>query len=164
MVDAEGYRPNVGIILLNGQGNVFFARRLGQQEAWQFPQGGILENEQEEEALYRELKEEIGLTPSDVQILGCTKEWLHYKLPRPLIRYDEPGFVGQKQKWFLLQLISNDDKIDLLHHEKPEFDDWAWVSYWFPLRQVINFKRHVYRRALKYFSRHEALKALQEQT
>lgn len=163
MVDADGYRPNVGIILLNDYGRVFFARRIG-QDAWQFPQGGILAQESEESALFRELKEEIGLQSEDVQILSCTKEWLHYKLPRPLIRYDEPNFIGQKQKWFLLHLKTNEKHIDLSHHENPEFDDWAWVNYWYPLRQVINFKRHVYRRALKFFSRHEALKTLQERT
>lgn len=160
MVDAEGYRPNVGIILLNDEGNVFFARRIG-QNAWQFPQGGIQDGESEEEALYRELKEEIGLEPENVEILGCTKEWLHYKLPKPLIRYDEPDFIGQKQKWFLLHLTADDDAIDVLHHDDPEFDGWAWVSYWYPMRHVINFKKHVYRRALKFFSRHEALKAIQ---
>jgi len=77
MIDSDGYRLNVGIILSNDEGRLFWARRIG-QDAWQFPQGGIDKEESPEQAMYRELKEETGLDPNDVDILGCTQDWLKY--------------------------------------------------------------------------------------
>ncbi|EAT12912.1 RNA pyrophosphohydrolase, partial [Bermanella marisrubri] len=130
MIDADGYRPNVGIILVNDKAQVLWARRIG-QDAWQFPQGGINDNESAEAAMYRELREEIGLLPDDVQILGCTRGWLRYRLPKRMVRHNnKPVCVGQKQKWFLLKLISSDKRISFEFGHKPEFDDWRWVSYW----------------------------------
>ncbi len=149
VIDEDGYRPNVGIILCNKQGDVLWARRIG-QDAWQFPQGGIKDDESPEDALYRELEEEVGLERHDVEVLGSTRGWLRYRLPRRMIRYNsKPVCVGQKQKWYLLQLISADDQINVDATDKPEFDGWRWSSYWFPLGQVVSFKRDVYRRALK---------------
>ncbi len=150
MIDADGFRPNVGIILTNARGQVLWARRVGGQDAWQFPQGGIQEGEDPEQALFRELNEEVGLTRKDVKILGRTRGWLRYRLPQRLQRHgSNPLCVGQKQKWFLLQLISDDDAVRLDTHGKAEFDHWRWVSYWYPLDQVVAFKRDVYRRAMK---------------
>lgn len=152
MIDNEGFRANVGIILANGKGKVFWARRLG-QDAWQFPQGGIAANETPEEAMYRELYEEIGLTAADVKIVASTKGWLRYRLPKRLLRHDStPLCIGQKQKWFLLHYQNTDDAVRLDLHEKPEFDHWDWVSYWYPVDQVVSFKRGVYSRALKELS------------
>lgn len=149
VIDIDGFRPNVGIILANHHGQVLWARRI-RQDAWQFPQGGINDGEMPEDAMYRELYEEIGLHPEDVEILGCTRGWLRYRLPRRLVRRDQqPLCIGQKQKWFLLQLLSNDDRIRVDQTGSPEFDGWRWVSYWYPLGQVVSFKREVYRRALK---------------
>lgn len=149
MIDENGYRANVGIVLADGTGRVFWARRVG-QDAWQFPQGGIRQHETAEEAMFRELNEEIGLQPQDVKIIGATKGWLRYRLPKRLVRYDsEPLCIGQKQKWFLLQYLSADHAVQLDLHRKPEFDHWQWVSYWYPVNQVVAFKREVYRRALK---------------
>ncbi|MCY0965193.1 RNA pyrophosphohydrolase [Parathalassolituus penaei] len=148
MIDEQGYRPNVGIILCNDQGQVLWARRIG-QNAWQFPQGGIKHGETPENALYRELGEEVGLTAGDVQILGCTRGWLRYRLPRRMVRQgNHPVCVGQKQKWYLLKLLSEDSSINVSANAKPEFDGWNWVSYWFPLGEVVAFKRDVYRRAM----------------
>jgi putative (di)nucleoside polyphosphate hydrolase len=149
VIDAQGYRPNVGIILANAQGHVLWARRIG-QDAWQFPQGGIKDSESAEQAMYRELKEEVGLNPADVDVLGCTQGWLRYRLPKRMVRHNsKPVCIGQKQKWFLLRLISPENKIQVDQTESPEFDDWRWVSYWYPLGQVVTFKRDVYRRAMK---------------
>lgn len=149
MVDADGYRPNVGIVLANGLGQVLWARRVG-QDAWQFPQGGINPDEAPEEALYRELYEEVGLTRDAVRVIACTRGWLRYRLPRRLLRRrSEPGFVGQKQKWFLLEMLCDDADVCMDRSDKPEFDHWQWVSYWYPLGQVVAFKRDVYRKALK---------------
>lgn len=148
MIDEQGYRPNVGIILCNDQGQVLWARRIG-QDAWQFPQGGIKQGESPEKALYRELTEEVGLTANDVQILGCTRGWLRYRLPKRMIRQgNRPVCIGQKQKWYLLRLLGDDSDIDVSASPKPEFDGWNWVSYWFPLGEVVAFKRDVYRRAM----------------
>lgn len=149
MIDIHGYRPNVGIVLSNAQGQLLWARRIG-QDAWQFPQGGIKRDESPEQALYRELWEEVGLRPKNVQILGNTQGWLRYKLPRWLQRQgQEPLCVGQKQVWFLLQLSGNDSAIRLNASTHPEFDQWRWVDYWHPLREVVSFKRDVYEKALK---------------
>jgi len=150
VIDVDGFRSNVGIILTNPQGQILWARRIGGQNAWQFPQGGIQKNESPEEALYRELTEEIGLKEKDVDILACTQGWLRYRLPKNFIRHQsKPVCVGQKQKWFLLRHLSDENRICLDSEEDVEFDQWRWVSYWYPLDQVISFKRDVYRRALK---------------
>jgi len=148
MIDSDGYRPNVGMILTNTAGQVLWARRIG-QDAWQFPQGGIRQHETPVEALYRELHEEIGLGPADVSILACTRGWLRYRLPKRMIRHNTlPICVGQKQKWFMLRMMTDDSHIAFNHSEDPEFDGWSWVSYWYPLSKVVSFKRDVYRQAL----------------
>lgn len=153
MIDEEGYRANVGIILSNPTGQLFWARRV-RQPAWQFPQGGIQTGETPEQALHRELQEEIGLAPFEVRILAETRHWLRYQLPESLRKKrNNVTFVGQKQKWFLLRLLVEDSKIKLDTHPSQEFEAWQWVSYWYPLRYVIAFKRDVYRRVLREFLR-----------
>ena len=148
MLDSNGFRPNVGIILCNGEGKLFWAKRIG-QDAWQFPQGGIKRTETPEQALFRELNEEVGLGRDDVEILHQTSDWLRYRLPKNFIRqHSGPVCIGQKQKWFLLALQSDDNSVHLNRSSEPEFEDWCWVSYWHPVDQVINFKRNVYRKAL----------------
>ena len=149
MIDSRGFRPNVGIIICNSRGQLLWAKRIG-QDAWQFPQGGIRHGERLQNALFRELKEEVGLEPEDVEIISSTKGWLYYQLPKNLIRQNSsPVCIGQKQKWYLLGLRASEDKIDLLSNNAPEFDGWQWVSFWYPLSQVVDFKREVYRQALK---------------
>jgi len=148
VIDGDGYRPNVGIIVANDQGQVLWARRVG-QDAWQFPQGGINSNESVEEALYRELKEETGLDPDQVEIVGSTRGWLRYKLPRRMLRQNASSFIGQKQRWYLLKMLAEDTAISFTHSDTPEFDHWRWVSYWYPLGQVVSFKQEVYRKAMK---------------
>ena len=147
LIDLEGYRANIGIILLNDLGQVFWAKRIG-KTAWQFPQGGMDQGESEEETLFRELYEEVGLKSEDVEILSVTKNWLRYTIPKIIRRPTTPICIGQKQKWFLLRLTSSENKIDFNCSEKAEFDGWCWVSYWYPVRHVVGFKRRVYRKAL----------------
>jgi len=155
MVDADGFRPNVCIVLTNGLGQVLWARRVGGRDAWQFPQGGIEGRESVEDALYRELFEEVGLEARSVEILARTRDWLRYRLPKRMRRHNSsPGFIGQKQKWFLLRMLHGDELVRVDGAEKPEFDHWRWVSYWYPLSQVVDFKRDVYRRALKELAPH----------
>lgn len=149
MIDRDGFRPNVGIILCNQAGQVFWAKRIN-QDAWQFPQGGIREHESPESAMFRELYEEVGLHPHQVEVIGVTRSWLRYRLPKRLIRrHSVPVCIGQKQRWFALRLTSSEDSVKLDTSDKPEFDNWRWVDYWQPSDEVISFKRKVYRLALK---------------
>ena len=149
MVDKDGFRSNVAIVIGDGQGKVFWAKRLG-QNAWQFPQGGVNAGESAEQALYRELYEEVGLESTDVKIIQRSKKWLRYHIPVQMQRkHSKPLCIGQKQKWFLLSIRCPDASVCVDGTETPEFDGWRWVSYWYPLGQVVAFKKDVYRRALK---------------
>ena len=173
MLDQEGYRPNVGIVLIQPRGfnaqtdnvealaisssvqgeistdKVFWARRVGGHDAWQFPQGGINEGETPEAAVMRELHEEIGVAEGSVKVLGQTSGWLKYELPLHMRRNNStPGFVGQKQKWFLLEMLAGEASVQMDITDKPEFDDFQWVSYYYPITQVVDFKHEVYRSAL----------------
>jgi putative (di)nucleoside polyphosphate hydrolase len=151
MIDSKGFRANVGIILSNGDGRLFWGKRAG-MNAWQFPQGGIKRNEPPENALYRELFEETGLESHHVEIIGTTAKWLRYRLPRRYIRYNcSPVCIGQKQKWYLLRLLADESRVNLSRSQTPEFDSWRWIEFWRPVREVVGFKRRVYRKALGYF-------------
>ncbi|MFA5596838.1 MAG: RNA pyrophosphohydrolase [Pusillimonas sp.] len=148
MLDREGYRPNVGIILVNQKNEVFWGKRI-REHSWQFPQGGIKYGESPVQAMYRELREEVGLLPEHVRILGRTRNWLRYNVPNEFIRRDSRGvYKGQKQIWFLLRLVGRDSDVCLRATRHPEFDAWRWSHYWVPLDAVIEFKRDVYTQAL----------------
>jgi len=148
MLDRDGYRPNVGILLVNVNDDVFWGKRVN-QHAWQFPQGGIKSGETPEQAMFRELEEEVGLRPEHVKILGRTREWLRYEVPDKWVRRDWRGtYRGQKQIWYLLRMLGRDCDVKLRGSGKPEFDAWRWSGYWVPFEAVIEFKRDVYRRAL----------------
>lgn len=147
-IDSDGFRANVGIILCNDEGRLLLAGRIG-SKGWQFPQGGLMVGETAEEAMYRELKEEVGLDEADVQVLGSTAEWLKYRLPDKYMRHGSiPLCVGQKQRWFILKLVSSEDHVQLDTSETPEFDRWRWVEFWRPVNEVIYFKRRVYAQVL----------------
>lgn len=148
MIDRDGYRPNVGIILSSNAGKVLWAKRIG-QEAWQFPQGGIDRDESPEDALYRELNEELGLRKEHVEVLGVTRDWLRYQLPQRYLRSRRGrNCIGQKQKWFALRLTAAESLVRFDASPKPEFDGWRWVDYWHPLTEIVEFKREVYTHAL----------------
>jgi len=147
-IDSEGYRANVGIILSNDEGMLMLAGRVG-SNGWQFPQGGMLEGETPEDAMYRELHEEVGLTGKDVTVLGTTDDWLRYRLPSRFIRRNSlPLCIGQKQRWFLLRLRGSEELVRFDRSDTPEFDRWRWVEFWHPIKEVIYFKRRVYAQAL----------------
>jgi putative (di)nucleoside polyphosphate hydrolase len=149
MIDRDGYRPNVAIVLINQKNQVFWGKRI-KEHAWQFPQGGIKAGETPEEAMFRELEEETGLKPQHVKILGRTKDWLHYNVPNHWVKREWRGtYKGQKQVWFLLRLVGRDSDVSLRASGHPEFDAWRWHDYWVPLDSVIEFKRDVYRKALQ---------------
>ncbi len=148
MIDQDGYRANVGIMLSNAKGELLWARRLG-RDGWQFPQGGIQPNETPEQALFRELKEEIGLEVDEVEVINSTQGWLRYDLPKNLQRTgSKPVCIGQKQIWFLLRLTSSEELIKLDCSDKPEFDQWCWIQPQLAVEQVVAFKRNVYHSAL----------------
>jgi putative (di)nucleoside polyphosphate hydrolase len=147
-IDAQGFRANVGIIVINDHGAVLLAGRAG-RSGWQFPQGGIHPDETPEEAMFRELEEELGLAPGDVVVEGSTASWLRYRLPERYVRrHSHPRCIGQKQRWFLLRLAADEGRVRLDAMPRPEFDRWRWVDYWRPVKEVIYFKRRVYVRAL----------------
>jgi putative (di)nucleoside polyphosphate hydrolase len=154
MLDRDGFRPNVGIVLLNTRNQVFWGKRL-RTHSWQFPQGGIKHGESPEQAMFRELHEEVGLRPEHVQILARTRDWLRYEVPEHYIRKDARGhYRGQKQIWFLLRLLGRDSDMNLRATDHPEFDAWRWNDYWVPLDVVIEFKRGVYEMALTELARY----------
>ena len=147
-IDSDGFRPNVGIILSNEEGKLLLAGRIG-SKGWQFPQGGMQQGESAEEAMFRELHEEVGLLEGDVEVLGSTNDWLRYRLPKKYVRHhSKPLCIGQKQRWFILRLVGPDDCVRVDRSETPEFDRWRWVEFWRPVNDVIYFKRRVYARAL----------------
>src|SRR3990167_273876 len=153
MLDRDGFRPNVGIILLNQKSQVFWGKRI-RTHSWQFPQGGIDRGENPEQAMLRELHEEVGLFPQHVQVLARTRDWLRYEVPDRFIRRDARGhYRGQKQIWFLLQLVGYDWDFNLRATDHPEFDAWRWNDYWVPLDVVVEFKRGVYELALTELAR-----------
>jgi len=152
VIDPDGYRPNVGIVLMRPDGQVFWARRV-RRDGWQFPQGGMRSDETPVEAMYRELHEETGLSPEHVEVLGATPGWLRYRLPGRAVRRDARQVcIGQKQVWFLLRLVGAESEVRLDLTETPEFDHWRWVDFWYPVEHVVTFKRGVYARALRHLA------------
>ena len=153
MIDRDGYRPNVGIVLCNNRNEVFWGKRV-REHSWQFPQGGSTPGETPEEAMFRELTEEVGLLPQHVRVLGRTRDWLRYDVPQHWVRREWRGsYRGQKQIWFLLKMVGRDCDVSLRASTRPEFDAWRWHEYWVPLESVIEFKRDVYQKALTELAR-----------
>ena len=133
---------------------MFWGKRL-RTHSWQFPQGGIKHGETPEQAMFRELHEEVGLHAEHVRIIARTRDWLRYEVPEHFIRRDARGhYRGQKQIWFLLQLLGRDSDMNLRATDHPEFDAWRWNEYWVPLDVVIEFKRGVYEMALTELARY----------
>ena len=145
--DQHRFRANVAMVIQNDRGQVLWARRVGGGDAWQFPQGGIQPEETPDQALYRELREEVGLPREAVEVLAKTESWYRYRVPAAHRRPDI-SFVGQQQRWYLLRLLGSDESVNVAG-ENAEFDAWRWVSYWYPMTKVVDFKREVYRQALR---------------
>ena len=153
MSSQEEYRSCVVAVIVGPKNKVLRCQRID-HDGWQFPQGGIDQGESPLEAVLRETKEEVGLEEQDIEIIFETKDWFKYDVPRDKRPkyFRRNVYKGQKQKWFLARLLSDDTKINL-HASRPiEFDDWVWVSFWAPLDQVIEFKRDVYKKALEELS------------
>ncbi len=137
------YRPCVGIMLINQQGDIFGGQRLDNRaEAWQMPQGGIDEGEDVETACFREMREEIGTNKAD--ILRLHPDWLNYDIPRPLANNLWSGaYRGQTQKWVALRFTGEDTDINI-QTEDPEFISWQWLSPDELIQRAVPFKRDVY--------------------
>lgn len=154
-IDAQGFRANVGIVLIRDGGDVFLGGR-SDGRGWQFPQGGVRTDELPEQAVFRELREEVGLERDDVEVLASTRDWLRYRLPNQYVRRrSKPLCIGQKQRWYLLKLGVGDSALRFDATEQPpEFDRWRWVDWWDAVHDVIYFKRFVYSRALHELGAH----------
>ncbi|MEN9946206.1 MAG: hypothetical protein RLZZ293_592 [Pseudomonadota bacterium] len=152
MLDKDGYRPNVGIILLSRDNKVFWGRRKGEY-SWQFPQGGLAEDESLDDGMFRELNEELGLTAEHVEIIAHTTDWLYYNIPESWIKHNS-NYRGQKQIWYLLRFTGQDYQINLRNFIEQEFDAWRWINYWEPIDLVVKFKHNVYKQALTYLAQY----------
>ena len=149
VIDKNGYRKNVCIVIANNKEKVLLARRVN-DKGWQFPQGGVLTGETYREAMYRELYEEVGLLQDDIEIIAATSRLYFYRLPEAFVnRHRKQICIGQKQKWYLLRLRASPKQINLNATAKPEFDSYKWMDYWDPIDEVIDFKRAVYMLALQ---------------
>lgn len=147
MIDQNGYRLNVGIILLNDKNQAFWGRRKG-EDSWQFPQGGIYDNEDADDAMFRELNEEVGLMRHHVELIAKTNDWLYYDVPTSYSKIRRSNYRGQKQIWYLLRFLGSNNDINVKYHKEQEFDAWRWIEYWEPIDLVIPFKQDVYKKAL----------------
>lgn len=149
LLEQKEYRPNVAVIIVNLSGKVLWCQRK-QHDGWQFPQGGIDKGETPVEAALRETKEEVGLDEHDIEIVYESQQWFKYKVPKEKRTgyFTKKIFFGQKQKWFLARLLSDENKIDLNAYRPIEFDKWVWANYWHPINAVVSFKKETYRQAL----------------
>ena len=157
IIDHKGYRRGVGIVIWDGRDRVLLARR-SDHRGWQFPQGGVQPDEPPRDAMYRELKEELGLDSSDVRVVARMGRWVSYTLPSRFRRSRSPRCIGQKQLWWLLRIHCSDDRIRPDLAAEPEFDDWQWVDFWRPAEEVVFFKRAAYREVLDEFEQRAGLR------
>lgn len=148
------YRPCVGVMLVNADGNVFVGKRIDNKDsgAWQMPQGGIDPGEEPADAALRELAEETGVSPEQCTLLACMEETVRYDLPDELIGKLWGGkYRGQEQTWFLVRFEGTDSDINLEAHSPPEFCEWQWVSPDQVPELIVPFKRHVYEQVIDAF-------------
>ncbi len=146
------YRSGVGIMLINRQKNIFVGKRIdNNSDAWQMPQGGIDPAEDEDVAMFRELHEETGIPADAIKIIKKSSKYFYYNLPYKLQKKFWGGkYLGQKQRWYLAEFISDDSLINL-NVDTPEFSAWKWIEKDNLTGVIVGFKRGLYRDVLKEF-------------
>lgn len=154
-VDKLGYRPCVGMMLVNADGHVFVGRRIDNKEGdwWQMPQGGIDEGEEARACAVRELGEETGISANLIEIVAEAPEKMRYDLPDELMGKLWGGrYRGQEQTWFLARFTGRNEDINLEAHQPPEFCDWKWVEPEQLPRLIVPFKQAIYRQLVEEFT------------
>ena len=146
-------RLGVGVVLLNNENKVFVGKRIDNQEGnyWQMPQGGIDKNEIPEEAVWREMMEEIGT--NNAKLIKSSKQWINYTIPKDTLATLPWGkkYIGQTQKWFAFEFVGVDSEINV-GTDNPEFSEWKWSNHNLLVENIVPFKRMVYSKILEEFS------------
>ena len=145
------YRKCVGMMILNQNNEILIGRRIDQPSGyWQMPQGGIDENEVPQEAVWREMMEEIGT--NNAELIYESSQWLNYEIPAETLETLPWGntYIGQTQKWFVFQFTGKDNDINV-ETENPEFSDWKWSSHNTLTDNAVPFKRNLYKKILEEF-------------
>ena len=151
MKESTKYRPCVGISVINKEGKILIAMRKDIPGAWQMPQGGIESGEEAEDAAFRELEEETGISRDKVSLISSTSDWLMYDYPSNLPLKHTRNYKGQQQKWFLMSFLGKDEDINILTKE-PEFSEWRWASPSEVISLIIPFKKQVYTQVFSFFN------------
>jgi putative (di)nucleoside polyphosphate hydrolase len=148
------YRSGVGIMLINRDKMIFVGKRIdNNSDAWQMPQGGIDIGESEDLAMFRELREETGISKNDVIFLQKSSQYFYYDLPYKLQKKFWGGrYFGQKQRWYLLEFSGDGSSINLKTENHQEFSHWKWISKEKIINSIVFFKRDLYRSVINEFS------------
>lgn len=148
------YRSGVGIMVINKKKEIFVGKRIdNHSDAWQMPQGGLDVAESEDNAMFRELKEETGIDESDVRIIQKSSGHYYYNLPYKLQKKFWGGkYLGQKQRWYLVEFIGDESEISV-ETQDPEFSDWKWIPNADIIGAIVAFKRDLYQDVIDEFAK-----------
>ena len=148
----ENFRKGVCVAILHPHEPKVLWLHRADVDAWQFCGGGVDAGESDEEAMWRELHEEVNLTRNEVELIASSDKRIKYRLPEEAKKkFRRPDISGQKQRWYLLKakdLEATENSLKFDNHRPIEFQDWRWVPYWYPLSQIVSFKREAYRKGL----------------
>lgn len=147
------YRSGVGIMLINDRKEIFVGKRIdNNSDAWQMPQGGLDVGESEDDAMFRELREETGISENNIRVLKKSQGHHYYNLPYKLQKKFWGGkYLGQKQRWYLVEFSGDEAAINIAT-DHPEFSDWKWISGEKIINAIVGFKRELYAEVLGEFA------------